>query len=46
MKERYNMANKKQVKIDEMVKQLKKAQKFLELVQQLKEEMDKEDDDK
>jgi hypothetical protein len=46
MKERYNMANKKQVKIDEMVKQLKKAQKFLELVQQLKEEMEKEDDDK
>ena len=40
------MTNKKQVKIDEMVKQLKKAQKFLELVQQLKEEMEKEDDSK
>ena len=40
------MANKKQVKIDEKVKQIKKAQKFLEFVQQLKEEMEKEDDDK
>lgn len=40
------MANKKQIKIEKMVKQLKKAEKFLELVQQLKEEMEKEDDDK
>ena len=37
------MAKRKQVKIDEMVKQLKKAQKFLELVQELKEEMEKEE---
>lgn len=40
----------KQVNIDKMVKQLKKAEKFLELVQELKKEIDsfdkenKEDD--
>lgn len=32
--------NKKQVNIDKMVKQLKKAEKFLELVQELKKQMD------
>ena len=34
------MANKKQVNIEKMVKQLKKAEKFLELVQELKNQMD------
>jgi hypothetical protein len=32
--------NKKQANIEKMVKQLKKAEKFLELVQELKKQMD------
>ena len=36
---------KKQVNIDKMVKQLKKAEKFLELVQELKNQMDMFDEE-
>jgi hypothetical protein len=39
------MANKKQVNIEKMVKQLKKAEKFLELVQELKKQMDSFDEE-
>ncbi len=40
------MTKRKPIKIDEMIKQLKKTQRFLELVQELKEEMKKEDNSK
>lgn len=39
------MAKRKQVNVEKMVKQLKKAEKFLELVQELKKQMDSFDDE-
>ena len=39
------MANKKQVNIEKMIKQLKKVEKFLELVQELKSQMDSFDEE-